>query len=184
MSNPIAKTPFSIEILIDGCMKDDRKCQELLYRQFFGFAMGVCLRYASSKDEATFIVNDGFLKIFTKIHLYEPEKPFKAWFRRVMVNTALDYYRQNVKRYYQEDIQEQYELESTSTADHDLDYEQLYAMVQRLSPAYRTVFNMYVIDGFSHEEIANKLNISIGTSKGNLARARENLRKMIQRYGR
>jgi RNA polymerase sigma-70 factor (ECF subfamily) len=184
MSNSIAKTPFSIEILMEGCLRDDRKSQELLYRQFFGFAMAICLRYAHSNDEATQLVNDGFLKVFTKADQYDPTKPFKAWLRRVMVNTSLDYYRQNLKRYYHDEISEQHQLESDYRADHDLDYQTLLSFVQELSPAYRTVFNMYVIDGFSHEEIAKKLNISIGTSKGNLSRARENLRKMLGNYGR
>lgn len=171
----------SIEILLEGCRKSDRLSQELLYRQFYSYAMSVCLRYTRDKDEAIEILNDGFLKVFTKSELYDPDKSFKAWLRRIMINTALDYYRQNVKHYYHEGIEEAGNIaDRASAADNNITYEELIGLVQQLSPAYRTVFNLYVIDGYSHEEIAEHLDISTGTSKSNLARAREQLKKMLK----
>lgn len=167
-------------MLLEGCRQGDRLSQELLYRQFYGFAMAICMRYTQQRDEAMEVLNDSFLKVFSKSELYDPSKPFKAWLRRILINTALDNYRQNVKHYYHDDLDNTHQVADTATADHDISYEELITMVQQLSPAYRTVFNLYVIDGFTHEEIAEQLNISSGTSKSNLARAKEQLRKMLK----
>jgi RNA polymerase sigma factor (sigma-70 family) len=170
--------------LLEGCLKNDRKCQELLYKQFYGYAMGVCMRYVPNREEALEVVNDGFLKIFQKVQMYDAEKPFKIWLRRIMINTALDHYRQNVKFQHNTDLSV---AENTiAAADSDniystLAHEDLIELIQQLTPSYRTVFNLYVIDGYSHEEIAQRLGISEGTSKSNLARARENLRVMLSK---
>ncbi len=168
--------------LLEGCLQNDRKCQELLYRQFYGYAMGVCMRYVPVREEALEVVNDGFLKIFQKVQMYDAEKPFKIWLRRIMINTALDHYRQNVKYQNHTDLSVAENVIAASESDNaysKLAHEDLIELIQQLTPAYRTVFNLYVIDGFSHEEIAQKLGISEGTSKSNLARARENLRVML-----
>lgn len=173
--------------LLEGCLKKDRKCQELLYKQFYGYAMGVCMRYVPNREEALEVVNDGFLKIFQKVEMYDAERSFKIWLRRVMINTALDHYRQNVKYQHQEDISvvENTVASSEATSGYqNLLQEDILELIQQLTPAYRLVFNLYVIDGYSHEEIAQKLGISEGTSKSNLARARENLRAMLQKKGR
>ncbi|MFN8357323.1 MAG: sigma-70 family RNA polymerase sigma factor [Spirosomataceae bacterium] len=175
-------TVNSIVVLLEGCRKGDRMSQELLYRQFYGFAMGICMRYTRDRDEAMEVLNDGFMKVFTKAELYDPEKPFKAWLKRIMVNTALDFYRQNVKHYYHEDIETAHSVSDTTPADSEIGYEELMGFVQKLSPAYRTVFCLFAIDGYSHEEVAESLNISVGTSKSNLARAREQLRKMLKEH--
>lgn len=173
-------TSNSIELLLEGCRRGDRLSQELLYRQFYGFAMAICTRYTQQRDEAIEVLNDSFLKVFTKSELYDPSKPFKAWLRRIIINTALDYYRHHVKHYYHEDLDNNQQVADTHTADHDISYEELIGMVQQLSPAYRAVFNLYVIDGYTHEEIAEQLDISSGTSKSNLARAKEQLRKFLK----
>ena len=168
------------EELLRMSLKGDRKSQEKLYRQFYGFAMGVCMRYTKSRDEALEVVNDGFLKVFTKGDQYDPKYPFKAWFRRIIVNTALDFYRSQQKHYFHENIEEAYEVSSDDSSPvSQLNHEELIAMVQQLPSGYRMVFNLFVIDGYSHEEIGNQLGISVGTSKSNLSRAREVLRKMI-----
>jgi RNA polymerase sigma factor (sigma-70 family) len=173
--------------ILEGCLRKDRKCQELLYKQFYGYAMGVCMRYVPNREETVEVVNDGFLKVFQKVELYDTEKPFKLWLRRVMINTALDHYRQNAKHQHQDDLST---VENTVAATDNaanaysqIAHEELLALVQRLTPAYRTVFNLYVIDGYSHEEIGKMLGISEGTSKSNLARARENLRVMLLKRG-
>lgn len=170
----------SPEELLQKSVIGDRKSQEKLYRQFYGFAMGVCVRYTQSRDEALEIVNDSFLKVFTKGDQYDSKYPFKAWFRRIIVNTALDFYRSQQKHYYHENIEEAYEVSSNDSSPlSQLNHEEIIMLIQRLPTGYKMVFNLFVIDGFSHEEIGNQLGISVGTSKSNLSRAREALRKMI-----
>ncbi len=170
----------SPEELLQKSVRGDRKSQEKLYRQFYGFAMGVCVRYTQSRDEALEIVNDSFLKVFTKGDQYDSKYPFKAWFRRIIVNTALDFYRSQQKHYFHENIEEAYEISSNDSSPlSQLNHEEILMLIQRLPSGYKTVFNLFVIDGFSHEEISNQLGISVGTSKSNLSRAREALRKMI-----
>ena len=179
----MTNTPNSSALpdLLAGCLQNQRRSQELLYRQFYGYAMSVCMRYTNSRDEALDVLNDGFLKVFTRLEQYDPMQPFKSWLRRIMINTALDQYRASV-RHQHEDLSEATHA-STEIADvySQLAHEELIKIIQQLSPAYRLVFNLYVIDGFSHEEIATRLLISVGSSKSNLARARENLRTMIQK---
>ncbi|MFN3851374.1 MAG: RNA polymerase sigma factor [Spirosomataceae bacterium] len=177
-----SKTP---EELLLACVKGDRKSQEMLYRQFYGFAMGVCLRYTQTKDEASEVVNDGFLKVFTKGEQFDPKYPFKVWLRRIMVNTALDFYRSQQKHYNHQNIEEAYEVSGDdNNAIGQMTYDELMSLVHKLPPAYKVVFSLYVIDGFSHEEISSKLGISVGTSKSNLSRARESLRQMLSQISK
>lgn len=130
-------------------------------------------------EEATEIVNDGFIKIFTKLDKHTKSMSFKSWLRRVMINSAIDYYRRNEKHYHSLDISyAQYES-SDETALDRLSEEEIIQAIQNLPPSYRMVFNLYVIEGFKHEEIANKMNISVGTSKSNLAMARSKLKKYL-----
>ena len=172
--------PENPEELLRMSMKGDRKSQEKLYRQFYGFAMGVCMRYTKNREEALEVVNDSFLKVFTKGEQFDSKYPFKAWFRRIIVNTALDFYRSQQKHYFHENIEEAYEVSSNDSSPlSQLNHEELIEMVQQLPTGYRMVFNLFVIDGYSHEEIGNQLGISVGTSKSNLSRAREVIRKMI-----
>jgi len=188
----MAQTPQILPLsdLLAGCLRHHRRSQEVLYRQFYGYAMGICLRYTQTPEEAVEVLNDGFLKVFTKLNQYDPMQPFKPWLRRILINTATDYYRQAAPHYYQKDI-EAAGHEKSQEADvlSTMEYEYLLTLVKQLTPAYRIVFNLYAIDGFSHDEIATQLGISVGTSKSNLARARENLRQMLQKktndeYGR
>ena len=179
MANP--PSSMALPELLAGCMLNQRRSQELLYRQFYGYAMSICMRYTHSRDEAFEVLNDGFLKVFTRLEQYDTAQPFKGWLRRIMINTALDQYRASV-RHQHEDISEAHHASTEITDVHSqLAHEELIGLIQHLSPAYRLVFNLYVIDGYSHEEIANRLLISVGSSKSNLARARENLRGMIQK---
>lgn len=168
--------------LLAGCLRNQRQSQELLYRQFYGYAMSVCLRYVSTREGALEVLNDGFLKVFTRLDQYDPAQPFKGWLRRILINTAVDHYRQEVRHYHHEDIGqvEQTVVSESADAFSQLAHEDLLSLIQRLSPGYRLVFNLYVMDGFTHEEIAGQLGISIGASKSNLARARENLRLFLK----
>jgi RNA polymerase sigma-70 factor (ECF subfamily) len=126
------------------------------------------------------ILNDGFMKVFTRMEQYDTERSFKGWLRRIIINTALDHYRQEVKHYYHEDVEVAGPAPVEAAVLSELAHEELIGLIQRLSPAYRLVFNLYVIDGFTHEEIAGQLGIAAGTSKSNLARARVQLKEMVQ----
>ena len=165
--------------LIQGCIKQDRKCQKMLYKAFYGFSMAICLRYASDRDEASGILNQGFLKVFTKIETFDASRPFKAWLGRIMTNVSIDHYRANLKMAYSDDLETAEHLDDGTYTDSNLNYNDLLAMVHKLPQAYRTVFNLFAIDGYSHEEIAEMLNINIGTSKSNLFKARQKLKQMI-----
>jgi RNA polymerase sigma factor (sigma-70 family) len=165
--------------LIRGCIKQDRKCQKMLYKAFYGFSMSICLRYASDRDQAAEVMNQGFFKVFTHIESYDPGRPFKAWLGKIMMNVSIDHYRSNLKMAYTEDLDEAVHISDGNLVDKNLNYNDLLAMVQRLPHAYRTVFNLFAIEGYSHDEIASMLNINAGTSKSNLHKARQKLKQMI-----
>lgn len=168
-----------LSTLIEGCLRQSRADQKMLYKTFYGFAMSICLRYANNRYEASEIMNQGFLKVFTNLHKYDETRPFKAWVGRIMMNTSIDYYRSNLKVAFMEDIDTVPDIGHEELPDRRLSYNDLLAMIQQLPNAYRTVFNLFAIEGYSHEEIAKKLNISAGTSKSNLFKAREKLKSMI-----
>ncbi len=165
--------------LITGCLNNDRKYQKMLYKAFYGFAMGICLRYAGNRYEAAEIMNQGFFKVYSNLQRYDESKPFMAWLGRIMMNTAIDYHRRNAKWTEYDDVDEALDISYSDYADSKLNYDELLAMIQRLPNAYRTVFNLYAIEGYNHEEIGDLLGISAGTSKSNLFKAREKLKQMI-----
>lgn len=165
--------------LIKGCVKQDRKCQKMLYKAFYGFAMGICLRYAGNRDEAAEVMNQGFFKVFTHIESYDTTRPFKAWLGKIMMNASIDFYRANLKMAYTEDLDNAEHVTDGQLIDRNLNYEDLLKMVQQLPQAYRTVFNLFAIEGYSHEEIGAMLNINPGTSKSNLHKARQKLKLMV-----
>ena len=177
----LGDTGKDLEALVSGCIRQDREAQKKLYQLFYGYAMSICLRYSRTREEAVEILNDGFMKVFLKIGKYDVSRSFKGWIRRILINTAVDAYRQNHKHYYAEDVSVLAHEVVEGTVLDQLQYEMLIKLIQDLSPAYRTVFNLYVIDGFSHEEIAEQLHISVGTSKSNLFKARANLQGRIKR---
>lgn len=169
-----------LKLLIGRCIKKELNAQELLYRNFYGFAMSICLRYSSNRSEARIIINDGFLKVFNNLHKFDPEKPFEPWVGRIMSNTAIDHYRAELKHMNLVDISEIDEVFEHATVEHKLFYDDLIKLVQQLPPSYRTVFNLYAVDGLTHEEIAQKLKISVGGSKSNLFKARKRLRELLE----
>jgi RNA polymerase sigma factor (sigma-70 family) len=182
---PINNEEAHMRLLLEGCRKNDRESQRLLYQHYYAYAMSVCIRYCRSLEESKEILNDGFMKVFQKLDQHETESSFKAWLRRIMINSAIDHYRKESKHYNHTDIQQGVSFETTmSSALDDISYSELIGMIQNLSPAYRAVFNLYVIDGFNHQEISEILEISEGTSKSNLMKARENLKKMIEKTNR
>ncbi|MBE7178868.1 MAG: sigma-70 family RNA polymerase sigma factor, partial [Mucilaginibacter polytrichastri] len=136
------------------------------------------------RDEALEIVNDGFMKVFKKLNQYKSELAFKPWLGRIMINTAIDYHRRNLKRRNMEEIDAGKDVQDGEHILSKIGYQDLIQLVQKLSTAYRTVFNLFVIDGYSHEEIAGMLSISEGTSRSNLFKAREQLREMLKQMDR
>lgn len=172
-------TDQDFDQIILGCRRKDRAAQQGLYRAFYAYGMSICIRYAKSEDEAIPILNDSFLKVFRNIKKFDPHKPFKPWFRKILVNTAINHIKKKEKFKMQVSMEEAKNIPTAEDILSRISYKELMAMVQSLSTAYRTVFNMYVIDGFKHQEIANKLGVSIGTSKSNLAKARMKLREMV-----
>lgn len=168
--------------IIKGCIQKDRSSQYLLYKEFYGYGMGICRRYALNEFDASDVLNDGFLKVFTHIDKYEASKPFKTWFARIITNTAIDKYRLNLKFSNHDDISDHEHIGQEASVHADLGYKDLLHLIHGLSPAYRVVFNLYAIDGYSHEEIAEMLNISIGTSKSNLFKARQKLQDRLIAY--
>ena len=181
---PLDQTACAIEDkslykLLDSCQKGNRNSQDRLYEAFYSYAMSICLRYSRSREEAVEIVNDGFVKIFAKLNRYTKGLSFKGWLRKVMINASIDYYRRNERHYHTMDISHtHYEPVAPSILD-KLTVHEIMASIQRLPPSYRMVFNLFVIEGYKHEEIAQQLNISVGTSKSNLAIARNKLQKML-----
>ena len=164
----------------EGCLKGDPSSQKKLYQRFYGFALAICLRYSNDRDEAVEVMNNGFLKVLTHFHKYNPEKPFKPWLSRIMTNTAIDQYRSRLKFAHMTDISEAEDIGTEASINQKLNYDDLLKLVQRLPPGYRTVFNLYAIDGYNHEEIGKMLGISEGTSKSNLFKARQKLRIYLE----
>nr|WKN36583.1 sigma-70 family RNA polymerase sigma factor [Tunicatimonas sp. TK19036] len=177
--------PDNILPLIQGCIDHQRDSQQQLYQQFYGYGMSICLRYTRNEDEAIEVLNDGFMKVYQGLKGFDTSKSFPAWFRRILINTAINHYHKTKKYQNHEPIESQVEvLADDSNIISRLSYEEIFALIQQLSPMYRTVFNLYVIDGYTHEEISEALGISIGTSKSNLSRARAQLRVMLKKNER
>jgi RNA polymerase sigma factor (sigma-70 family) len=170
--------------LIAGCLQQSRRDQKMLYKAFYGLAMGICLRYAGNCYEAAEIMNQGFLEVFTNLHKYDMEYPFIAWIGRIMMNTSVDYYRSNIELSLNNDLDAAEDIGYDDLPDQKLNYDDLLSMIQQLPNACRTIFNLFAIEGFSHEEIATRLGISMGTSKSNLFKAREKLKIMVLNSGR
>ncbi len=168
--------------LLRGCLHGDRRMQEELYRRYSPRMYAVCLRYAGKAEEAEDILQEGFIKVFKKIDSFRGDGSFEGWMRRIFVNTAIEHFRR--KRYLMpvtEKEENTIEGKYTSVLD-DLGAKDIMALVQELSPGYRTVFNMYVVEGYTHKEIADMLGISEGTSKSQLSRAKVILQDMVRTF--
>ena len=170
---------MGLKDLIYKCKKQDRNAQEQLYRLYAGKLFGLCLKYSDNRQQAEDNLQDGFVTIFEKISQYKDAGSFEGWMKRIIINTALQKHRQQkVYGITNEDHLREDEVEVESE---DLSVDFLLECVQALPDRYRQVFNLYVLDGYSHKEIAEMLNISEGTSKSNLARARMALKDRIEK---
>jgi RNA polymerase sigma factor (sigma-70 family) len=170
--------------LIDDCIGRDRKAEYELYRATYSYLMSICIRYTRNSEKANEVLNMGFLRILSNLTKYKPEVPFKAWIRRVMINTLINEYKKEKKHYdtmlYVDELYETDSFSEINDAIGKIDSDQIYEMIAKLPPASQQVFNLYFVDGYKHKEIAEMLEISEGTSKWHLNSAREKLKKMIE----
>lgn len=175
----------SLVNIIKGCQQRKPIAQKELYDCFGAKMYGVCLRYAGNADDAQDILQDGFLRVYEKIHQFKFKGSFEGWLRRIMVNTALEKYRQQYKVINIQDTQREIPDEGYDDVTDTMTADELLEMIQELSPKYRMVFNLYAIEGYSHKEIAETMGITEGTSKSNLSRARLILQEKVKvHYGR
>lgn len=165
--------------LVRQCKRGDLKHQEMLYKQFYGYAMGIGLRYSSNRDDALEVVNDAFIKVFNTIKSFDEKLPFKPWLRKVIVNTAIDLRRKNLRHLENADLDDAVFIATPALAVSNLQANDILTMLNLLPEVNRLVFNLYEIDGYSHEEIGTMLNIAASSSRVYLGRAKERLRKMI-----
>lgn len=175
-----------LKAIIDGCLQNNRRSQEELFKLFYGKMLSVCMRYTNDKDNAQEILQEGFIKIFEKLGAFDYKGSFEGWIRRIIANTAIDSIRKSKKDPYLSDKDEDFKLGAEDLMEErekmesiDLKAEVAMEAIQKLSPAYRAVFNLYVLEDYSHKEIGEILGISEGTSKSNLAKARMNLQKIL-----
>lgn len=174
--------------VIEGCLRNDRRAQEQLFKLYYGKLIVVALRYISDRDTAEEVLQNGFIKIFEKLDGYDSKGSFDGWVRRIVSNTAIDHIRRTKKdpllsgedTDFVNDVEDpMVEMENNESLT--LRGELALEAVQQLTPAYRTVFNLFVIENFSHKEIAEKLGITEGTSKSNLAKAKINLKALLSK---
>ncbi|MFN5222891.1 MAG: RNA polymerase sigma factor [Bacteroidota bacterium] len=171
---------MSEQELIEGCIRNQPAAQELLFKTFSGKMLAVCCRYTVNKAEAEDLLQDGFIKVFSKIELFRNQGSLEGWIKRIMVNTALDALRRN-KKLQINDLTEDSEIPHTGLKPGDqLQARDLMMMIQSLPNGFRTVFNLYAVEGYSHKEIGQLLGISENTSKSQYSRARAQLQKMLQ----
>lgn len=173
-----------IRNIINGCLNGNRRDQELLYRRHAPKLYAVCLQYSGNDEEARDILQEGFIKIFENLIHYKYEGSFEGWMRRIIVNTALEKYRSRHNLYRVDDIDQIPELDAEPDSEDysGLDAEDLMEIIRELPPKYRMVFNLFAIEGYSHKEIGQMVNITEGTSKSNLARARIILQRRVGSY--
>ena len=170
--------------IISKCKTGSLKYQEMLYKYFYGFAMGISLRYCLSKDDALEVVNDAFIKVFNSIDGYKNDRPFKAWFRVIIINTAIDRRRKELKYQLNIELENAKPILSASIALENLNVQDILKLMKELPAIQTTIFNLFEIDGYSHDEIAGILNIPASSSRVYLSRAKEKLRSLIKSEAR
>jgi RNA polymerase sigma-70 factor (ECF subfamily) len=168
--------------IIEGCVKKDRISQKKLYESYYSFGMSISTRYATNKEEAEWLLNEAFFKIFDNISTFDTTKDFKPWFKVILINTILNWNKKNKNEFDNLNYIEvliNVKDESENIFD-KLNYEDIVKEIQFMSPAYRLVLNLYLIEGYQHNEIAEKLGISEGTSKSNLHKAKAILKNKLK----
>ncbi len=162
-----------IDTIVDGCLKEKRSAQQMLYKHYAGLMFGICLRYTGNRADAEDVLQDGFLKIFTNISRFRNEGSFEGWMKRIMVNTALNFLRQRNKNQFIVQLTDIDDVIDEIDTEVDIKPHELMDLVKALPEGARMVFNLFAIEAYSHKEISEMLGISIGTSKSQLSRARK-----------
>ena len=168
--------------LIRGCRKHDRESQRSLYKLYYSYCMSICMQYSQSREDAVEILNDGFMSVFTYIDKFNTDRLFKPWLRKVMINSAIDHNKKHLNHQEMESLDPDMKLAVEETNLDSVSYDDLLEMIRKLPPAYGTVFNMRAIEGYKHEEVAELLGISVGTSKSNFAKAKAKLQEYLADY--
>ena len=185
--NEVHLTSEQIKVILEGCKRGQRDAQKKLYRIYYSYAMAIALRYSSNYDNAVEMTNDGFLKVYRDLKNFVPRydntvAAFMGWFKKIVVNACIDH----IRKYNRKEMMATVDANNLTladereTAEQMLQHKEIIKCIQQLSPIYKAVFNLHVIEGFSHAEIAEKLNISEGTSKSNLFKARQNLQQLLK----
>jgi RNA polymerase sigma-70 factor (ECF subfamily) len=178
--------------LIDGCLQGDRRSQQAVYKLLYGKMKAVCLRYTRDSDLAMDVLQEGFIKVFQNMERFSGSGSFEGWVRRIMVNLSIDRFRKSKNDFIlmndamsAEEWEDEIEEEELAEQDqYDFKPHQIIEAMQQLSPAYRTVFNLYVFENYTHQDIADALGVSVGTSKSNFAKAKRNMKKiLLKNYG-
>ena len=177
-----------IDKIVEQCRRGDRHAQKRLYEEFAPQLFAVCIRYCKNRTEAEDLLHEGFIKIFEKIDQYRGEGSISAWLRRVMVNTVIDELRNrqnityidNTEKVFSNFAYDEDDEQDKEEDFYDVDIEQVFELVKQMPEKYKLVFNMYVVENYSHEKIASELGISSGTSKSNLSRARKWLKRKLE----
>jgi RNA polymerase sigma factor (sigma-70 family) len=168
--------------IIEGCIRGERIAQDKLYKQFSSLLFGICMRYAGNRMEAQDVLQEVFVKVYSNIASFNHEGSFEGWLRRIAVNTSITNYRKNLKHAFQKDVDDLMKTQEEPATFEDCEYtaEEMMQCIERLPLGYRTIFNMYVIEGFMHKEISEMLNIDVNTSKSQLSRAKNYLQRELK----
>jgi RNA polymerase sigma-70 factor (ECF subfamily) len=168
--------------MIRGCIQGDRHCQKMLYDRFAGKMLAVCMRYAKDRAEAEDMLQEGFIKVFLNIERYKHEGSFEGWIRRIMIFTAINLFKYRTRKF-QEDLDyEDYDAPYQDDLIEKISVKELLALIQQMPEGYRMVFNLYAIEGYTHNEIGQILGIAEGTSKSQYARARTYMQQVIAKH--
>jgi RNA polymerase sigma factor (sigma-70 family) len=167
------------EEIVSKCKSGSLKHQELLYKRLYGYAMGISMRYSLNEDDALEVVNDAFLKVFKNITTYNSDRPFKAWLRTIIVNTAIDRRRKELKHQTNTNIEDAYSLGTDADIIDTLDAKDILKLMKQLPQIQLAIFNMYEIDGYNHDEISKILNLPASSSRVYLSRAKDKLRQLL-----
>lgn len=167
-------------VLVKACLKGDSRSQEALYKRYSPALYAICMRYAGNEDEAKDMLQDAFIKIFQNLGNFRFEGSFEGWLKRVTTFNCLDHYKKSASKMKMVDIEEVYDVHVEESVSHKIESKQLYQALQKLPAGYRTVFNLFALEGFGHHEIAEMLGVSENTSKSQLFKARKMLQGMLQ----
>lgn len=167
--------------MIEGCVRGEKRYQDALYKRFSSLLYGICLRYTKNKMEAQDVLQDVFVKVYRSIHAYSHDGSFEGWLRRIAVNTSITNYRRNQKHAFHEEVESWVQSHDEAIPSSELDYtaEEMLECIQKMPHGYKTVFNLYVIEGMMHKEISDMLGIDVNTSKSQLSRAKSFLQKEL-----